>query len=174
MNWHELLQQQIEDAYRVSARLVQLLEEKDLDWKPSDGSNWMTTGQLLYHLSKSCGVPTKGFVTGEWNMPAHTDVNEMKPEKALPAAEQLKTVHSIDEALNLLADDKKLAIDAIRQSSEEDLSYRPSPAPWDPTPVNLGIRIMQMIDHLNQHKAQLFYYLKLQGKPVNTLHLYGR
>jgi len=30
-----------------------------------------------------------------------------------------------------------------------------------------------MIGHLATHKAQLFYYLKLQGKPVNTGHLWG-
>jgi hypothetical protein len=30
-----------------------------------------------------------------------------------------------------------------------------------------------MIQHLAQHKGQLFYYLKLQGKPVNTAHLWG-
>ena len=30
-----------------------------------------------------------------------------------------------------------------------------------------------MAEHLAQHKAQLFYYLKLQGKDVNTMHLYG-
>jgi hypothetical protein len=29
------------------------------------------------------------------------------------------------------------------------------------------------IHHLQQHKGQLFYYLKLQGKPVNTEHLWG-
>jgi len=30
-----------------------------------------------------------------------------------------------------------------------------------------------MIQHLNQHKGQLFYYLKLQGKPVSTPDLWG-
>ncbi len=30
-----------------------------------------------------------------------------------------------------------------------------------------------MIEHLKQHKGQLFYYLKLQGKPVNTSDLWG-
>jgi hypothetical protein len=30
-----------------------------------------------------------------------------------------------------------------------------------------------MVGHLNQHKGQLFYYLKLQGKDVNTMHLWG-
>jgi hypothetical protein len=30
-----------------------------------------------------------------------------------------------------------------------------------------------MVEHLAQHKGQLFYYFKLQGKPVNTGHLWG-
>jgi len=31
-----------------------------------------------------------------------------------------------------------------------------------------------MIQHLDRHKVQLFYYLKLQGKPVNTADLWGQ
>ena len=34
-------------------------------------------------------------------------------------------------------------------------------APWDPTPLVLGHRMLQMVDHLKQHKGQLFYYLSL-------------
>ncbi|TLU84653.1 MAG: DinB family protein [Chlorobium sp.] len=174
MNWHELLLQQIEDTYNVSERLIRLLEEKDLSWKPSEGNNWMTTGQLLFHLGNSCGIPMKGFATGEWAMPAHSDINEAKPESSLPPAEKLKSVNSLDEALKLLDADKKLAVESVGYCSEEDLAGKPSPAPWDRRPVILGLRLLQMIDHLNQHKAQLFYYLKLQGKPVNTMHLYGK
>jgi hypothetical protein len=37
----------------------------------------------------------------------------------------------------------------------------------------LGHRLLQMVDHLKSHKAQLFYYFKLQGKPVHTGHLWG-
>jgi hypothetical protein len=39
--------------------------------------------------------------------------------------------------------------------------------------MTLGPRLAQMVDHLVLHKAQLFYYLKLQGKPVHTGHLWG-
>jgi len=35
------------------------------------------------------------------------------------------------------------------------------------------MRLHEMVNHLNQHKGQLFYYLKLQGKAVNTMHLWG-
>jgi hypothetical protein len=37
----------------------------------------------------------------------------------------------------------------------------------------LGRRLLQMVDHLKAHKGQLFYYLKLQGKPVNTHDYWG-
>ncbi|MEI8186318.1 MAG: DinB family protein [Chlorobiaceae bacterium] len=174
MNLHELLQQQINDTFNVTERLVKLLDEKDLSWKPSETNNWMTTGQLLFHLSQSCGMPIKGFVTGEWAMPAHSDMHEKKAETMPPPAEKLKSVATIDEALMLLASDKKTALDSLNLCGEEDLSTKQTSAPWDPTPVNLGKRLSGMIDHFNQHKAQLFYYLKLQGKPVNTMHLYGK
>ncbi|NTU97137.1 MAG: DinB family protein [Chlorobiaceae bacterium] len=173
MNWKELLLKQIDEAYRVSERLVGLLDESDLSWKPSENNNWMTTGQLLYHLGHSCGIPMKGFATGEWNMPAHDNVSETKPDIAPPPAEKLKTVESLGEAMKMLAEDKKIAIESVNGCVEEDLDGKPSPAPWDRTPLILGLRLLQMIDHLNQHKAQLFYYLKLQGKPVNTMHLYA-
>jgi hypothetical protein len=174
MNWHELLQQQIEESFNVAERLVKLLNEKDLSWKPSETNNWMTTAQLLFHLSQSCGVPIKGFTTGEWEMPAHSDMHDKKTEKMLPPAEKLQSVKSLDEAFKRLETDKKIALDSINLCSEEDLTSKKAPAPWDPTPVNLGKRLVEMLEHFNQHKAQLFYYLKLQGKPVNTMHLYGK
>jgi len=37
----------------------------------------------------------------------------------------------------------------------------------------LGHHLLQMVEHLNSHKSQLFYYLKMQGKPVNTGDLWG-
>jgi hypothetical protein len=34
--------------------------------------------------------------------------------------------------------------------------------------LTLGHYLLQMVQHLDKHTSQLFYYLKLQGKPVNT------
>lgn len=39
--------------------------------------------------------------------------------------------------------------------------------------MTLFQQISHMIGHLGQHKGQLFYYLKLQGKDVNTMTLYA-
>jgi hypothetical protein len=30
-----------------------------------------------------------------------------------------------------------------------------------------------MVQHLDSHKSQLFYYLKLMGRDVNTMNLWG-
>jgi hypothetical protein len=171
--WAELLKTQAESAYRSTEGLMNLVRDDELRWKPSTGENWMTVGQLLHHLTDACGAACKGFVTGDWGMPDGFDPSELSPEEMLPPAEKLPTIGSVAEAKRLLAEDKAVALQMIEQSGEQDLARRKVRAPWDPREEILGRQLLQMIAHLEQHKAQLFYYLKLQGKPVNTSHLWS-
>jgi uncharacterized damage-inducible protein DinB len=173
MSWSELLRREIEATYSATDGLMSMVDADQIDWRPATGENWMTTGQLLHHLTNACGFCVKGFVTGDWSTPEGIDLEEMSPEDMLPPAEALPTVESVDQARTLLAEDKKLALDMLGKVSEDDLVARDTPAPWDPTPMKLGHRLLDMVGHLSNHKGQLFYYLKLQGKPVNTGHLYG-
>lgn len=173
MSWKELITRELEDTYRVSAALFDLVEEADLNWKPATGSNWMTTAQLLKHLTDSCSGSFKGVVTGDWGMPDHGDMSELPPEEMLPPAEKLPSVAGLAEAKRLLAEDRRGALDILSSLDEEKLATAKAPVPWDPTEMILGHRLLQMVDHMKQHKGQLFYYLKLQGKPVHTGHLYG-
>ena len=174
MNWTELLKSEIESTYKTTNRLINVLDADGLDWKPSTGNNWMTTGQLLKHISNACGFCVKGFVTGDWGFPPDFDVSKLPPEEMLPPAEKMPAVSSVDEARQLLADDKKTALEMLAQCSEEDLSAKLAAAPWAPALKKvLGLYLLEMVAHLAQHNHQLFYYLKLQGKPVNTIHLYG-
>jgi len=168
MNWTELLKGEIESTYHATEGLLKLVDKDKLSWKPATGSNWMSTGQLLMHITNACGACCKGFVTGDWGMP-----KDMKPEDMLPPAEKLPAVKSLDEAQKLLAEDKKVALRMVVEAGEKDLTSKPATAPWDPRPMALGQRLLQMVGHLGQHKGQLFYYLKLQGKPVNTGNLWG-
>jgi len=173
MSWTELLNREIEYNYMVAEKLMDRVEDSDLDWKPATGSNWMTTGQLLRHISDACGMAMRGFVTGDWGLPEGVDVNQMAKEDMLPPAEKMLKVSSVSEAKKLLAADKQTALATLAETSEQDLATKTAPAPWDPTAMILGHRLLQMVQHLSHHKAQLFYYLKLQGKPVNTGHLWG-
>jgi hypothetical protein len=168
VNWTELLKGEVEQTYGAAEGLVRMVGKGDLGWKPKDGANWMTTGQLLDHITSACGACCRGFVTGDWGMPA-----DASPEEMLPPVEKLKSVKSVDEALEGLAKDKKTALEMIDRAGEAALATQEVAAPWDPTPRPLGRQFLHMVGHLGQHKGQLFYYLKLQGKPVHTGHLYG-
>lgn len=169
----EMIHGAIEYNYAVTERLIDRVDPQALSWKPATGTNWMTTGQLLLHITGACGSSIKGFVTGDWGMPEGIDMSELPPDAMLPPAESLPAVGSVEEAKTLLAEDKALALELLHSVSEEQLATEIKTAPWDPMEFPLGIRMLQMVDHLKQHKGQLFYYLKLQGQPVDTGDLWG-
>ena len=173
MNWTELLRNEIETNYKVTDGLLELVDEDELSWKPATGANWMTTGQLIQHLPETCGVLCRGFVTGVWPMPEGMTPADMKPEDMLPPADAMATATSVAAVREALAKDKDLALAMVAEAGEENLADQDTHAPWDPDPMKLGRRLLHMVGHLSNHKAQLFYYLKLQGKPVNTWNLYG-
>jgi uncharacterized damage-inducible protein DinB len=174
MNWTDLLTAEIETTYKVTDGLLDLVDDDALDWKPSTGSNWMTAGQLLKHITEACGAAFRGFVTGDWGwgLPEGTDMSDLSPEQMLPPAEALATIGSVDEAKAALAADKQLALAMLAKTTPEDLE-KPVTAPWDTSEMRLGHRLLQMVEHLKQHKAQLFYYLKIQGASVDTKNLWG-
>ena len=85
----------------------------------------------------------------------------------------MPAISSVAEAKKLLQADKRLALEMLSKAGEDTLATKVAPAPWDPRPMILGHRLLEMVGHLKQHKGQLYYYLKLQGKPVHTGHLWG-
>lgn len=173
MKWSELLKSEIESTYQAASALMDMVDEANLDWKPETGNNWMTAGQLVMHMTSACGGTFRGFVTGDWGLPDGVDPTDMPPEEMLPSAEKLPTIASIAEAKNLLEEDKQLALRMIDAAGDERLENERIPAPWDPRPVSLGQHLLHMVEHLGNHKGQLFYYAKLQGQRVNTMHYYG-
>ena len=175
MNWTQLLKNEIESTYSTTLSLLDRVDPASLDWKPGSGSNWMTVRQLLKHIANGCGAGCKGFVTGDWGLPPGVKMENLPPEEMLPPAEKLPGVGSVEEARKLLSEDKALALQMINQAGEHDLEHRKVAAPWAPgAEYALGWYLLQMVQHLDRHKGQLFYYLKLQGKPVNTVDLWGQ
>ncbi len=174
MNWTQLLKTEIEITYSTTAKLIEKVDPATLDWKPSSGDNWMTVGQLLKHLVNSCGAGCRGFVTGDWGLPEGVKLEDIPPEEMLPPAEKLPTVEDFAEVQKQLADDKALTLKMVDQAGELDLAIKQIAAPWAPgVKYPLGRHLLQMIQHLDRHKSQLFYYLKLQGVHVNTTDLWG-
>jgi len=174
MNWTEFLSGEFTAAYATTANLMERVDPDSLGWKPANGSNWMTTGQLLKHLSNACGAGCKGLVTGDWGLPEGKRLEDLTAEEILPPAEKLPAVQSVAEARLLLLEDQAVAMQMIRAAGEEALDHRDVTVPWSIGGARpLGWHLFQMGQHLNRHKDQLFYYLKLKGTRVNTGDLWG-
>ncbi len=180
MQWTQLLSNKMEESYATADSLMGLLTDDELDWKPATGKNWMTVGQVLMHLTNSCGFCCNGFATGEWGIPEGSAPSSDSPENGgtetdmLPPAEALPSVATVAEARALLGQDKDLAFAVIKEAGEEKLESEMSAAPWDPAnSQNLGSHCLGMVQHLDSHRHQLFYYLKLMDKDVNTMTLWN-
>jgi len=173
MSLREVLAEEAEVTYSVTEGLFHLVDADDLGWRPGTGSNWMNVGQLLMHCCGACGPGIKGFARGDWGLPEGMSLEDIPPEEMLPPAEKMPSVESVDQALELLAKDKRLALDLIADLEETKLLTERSAAPWGGPEVTLFQHLHHMIGHLEQHKGQLFYYLKLLGKDVNTSNLWG-
>lgn len=173
MNWTQLLKTEMESAYSTTAKLLEKVDLDGLDWKPASGNNWMTVGQLLHHISESCGVGCRAFLTGDWPLPEGVTWETITPEQAFPPAEKLPSIESVGDAKCRLARDRTLALQTLEQAGEDKLDEEMD-APWTQgKPLPLGRHLLQMVEHLQRHETQLFFYLKLQGKPVNTIDLWG-
>lgn len=168
MKLNDILKQDAEGVYRAAEGLFKLAD--DYAWKPATGSNWQNTGQLMLHCTNACGRTLKGFVTGDWGFPVDPD---SPPDAAqMPKAEDMPAVKNLDEALKLLAEDKALTMKLLDGLDDTRLLTELSAPPWGGPERTLFQHANECIWHLGQHKGQLFYYLKLQGKDVNTMHLW--
>lgn len=166
MNWTELLKAEMNSAYHATEGLMKKIHDDQLAWKPATENNWMTMAQLLMHLTQSCGLCCKGFVTDDWSFAGEAAT-------AMPTAEEMPGVESLDQAFAMLKEDRQLALAMVEQAGEDDLAGKMVTAPWAPGELNVGLHLLHMVMHLQQHRDQLFYYLKLLGRPVHTGDLWG-
>jgi len=174
MNWTSLLKNEMETAYTTTARLLDKVKPASLNWKPATGDNWMTVGQLIKHITTACGAGCQGFVTGDWGLPPGVKWEDLPAEEMLPPAEKLPAIDSLEGAKTLLCQDQRLALRMVDQAGEDALTNCKMPTPWAPGAEHeLGWHLLQMVQHLERHKDQLFYYLKLQGVSVTTVDLWG-
>jgi len=155
-------------AYAVTAGLIRRVDDSELSWRPPLGNDWMTMAQLLMHCASfACGKAIRGFVRGDWGTPDPASADH------LPRAGELPEVASRDEALALLENDRLLTMECLMEAGESPALFAPVTAPWGGAPLPLFRQLLMMIQHLVQHKGQLYYYLKLMGKDVSTPDLWG-
>jgi hypothetical protein len=174
MTLSEVLIEEAEAAYTIAESLFRRVADDELSWIPATGKTWMTMGQLLMHCASfSCGKAIQGFVKGDWGLPEGIRVQDLPPVDHVPPVATLPSVQTVDQALELLAEDRSLALSCIAEAGEKNLMNWRSRAPWGGPEASLFQHLLHMVAHLAQHKGQLFYYLKLMGKDLKTGDLWG-
>jgi hypothetical protein len=78
----------------------------------------------------------------------------------------------VQEALDKLAKDQKILRATLDGISEADFTNQVVSVPWG-WKAKMEIMAVSFLGHFDNHKMQLFTYLKLLGLPVNTETLYG-
>ncbi len=168
MSWTDTLNREIAYAYGASVMLMKLVRDDELDYEPptsedpegAETTGWMTMGQLLHHMTGACGAMCKAFQANDWTPVMGGEPGEMP------------TAASVEAALEALEADRLVALRAIEEAGEERMEAEEVTAPWG-IEGTLGQQFLDSVKHLGQHKGQLFYYLKLLGRPVHTGHLWG-
>lgn len=174
MTLKQVLLEEAEAAYSIADKLFRRVTDDELLWTPPVGKDWMSVGQLLMHCASfGCGKAIQGFVKGDWGLPEGSAIDGLTPEDHVPKVAALPTVVSVKQALELLAEDRILTLSCIETADDRSLLDRRIVAPWGGPEVSLFQHLLHMVAHLAQHKGQLFYYLKLMGKDVNTSDLWG-
>ena len=166
MSWTKLLEREIGYTYAAAVTLMRRVDADTLDWKPAvspgaQSTGWMSIGQLLQHLTGACGVLCECFLRGDWSAIQGGD-----PSAPLPSTA------SVDAAIEGLLADRERALAAVHEAGDDRMESVRVTAPWG-LEGSLGEQFVDCVKHLGQHKGQLFYYLKMLGKPVHTGHLWG-
>jgi uncharacterized damage-inducible protein DinB len=170
----QVLLEEAKKTYKTTENLFRKVDDSELNWKPETGKNWMTLGQLLMHCAKyGCGQAVQGFIRGDWGFAEEENSDDQGEAQHLPEAEDLPCVDTVEQAIKILEDDRKLALSCLGEVEEADLLSKKLSAPWGGSEMTLFQHLLMMIAHLAQHKGQLFYYLKLMGKNVDTGDLWG-
>jgi hypothetical protein len=149
------------ESIQPAEKLIGMVPADKLNWKP--GPTFMSLGQVICHLSEGVGGGLESLAKGNW-----------PPMEEMEAGMKLENMPScgVQEALNKLEKDKNTLRATLEGLSEEDFTNRVASVPWG-WKAKFEIMSVAFLGHFNNHKMQLFTYLKLLGLPVNTETLYG-
>lgn len=152
-----------EGIYRATRGLIQLTPDDKLDFKPKEGL--MTVAQVLKHLASALGASLSMAINNTWP--------EIPEGEMLPPAEKMPKSASAAEALEEIDRDWELLKEEMEKITDGEFNQNKVNVPWMPQPMTLVEYMMQAMEHLSNHRMQLYIWLKLSGEELHTGHLYG-
>lgn len=140
----------IERELMLLKRLADLIEPKDLDFRP--GPKVRSTHELMQYLS------SVGYITLSWLYK-----NDMPPERRAQFREKNATVTIEDFPARLDEQWKNIQL-VMHEIKEEELMHMEVELPWKEK-MTLGAGIINSpIKFLTTYRMQMFWNLKLNGR----------
>jgi hypothetical protein len=155
-----LLAKVAEQAERAQ-HLISLIPAGKLDWRP-EVADAVSVGELLGHLLEclaGCCAALYALHPGA--------LEHFAGLRALPVNHSCQ----VDEARRRIADYMSHIEEGFRRVTDEDLG-KPIPTVFVPEGEPALAILLGNLEHLINHKYELFFYLKLLGISVSTPDLY--
>jgi len=153
----------IEGYYKAVRGLIKLTPKDKLNFKPMDGV--MTVAQVLKHLASGLGASLAMALADNWP--------QVPEGEMLPPTEKMPKSNSVEEALKEIDDDWELLKAEFEKITDGEFIGNKVNVPWMPFPMTILEYMMQAMEHVSNHRMQLFIWLKLSGEKLHTGHLYG-
>jgi hypothetical protein len=158
--------QKLREQVEAAERLLALVPDKHLDWRPPWGSGGLrprSLGELLGHLLECLAGFCAALHALHPGRLAHFErLRELPVNHRCEPDEARRRLHlyvaHLDEGFALVTD--------------QDLARR-LPTVFAPDPEAFLTILLANLEHLISHKHELFVYLKLLDIPIGTRELYG-
>ena len=142
--------------------LISLVPAGKLDWRPETAAGAISIGELLGHFLECLA----GFCAALYAL-------HPGPLRHFGSLRELPVNHfcQVDEARRRIAEYMSHIKEGFAQVTDDDLK-RPIETVFVPEGEAALAILLGNLEHLINHKYQLFFYLKLLGVPVATRDLY--
>jgi uncharacterized damage-inducible protein DinB len=150
-----------DELIQSTESLFRTVPPDKLDWKPTEKS--FTIGQQMAHIVGAIEVYGRGLSAADWGFTSMRErfvQNRYTP--SMSAEDAVTTLHKN-------AVDFRTRVGAL---TEEEFNSGEVDAPQFGKKMPRWRIAMLAVEHHNNHKTELFMYLKIIGMNVNTGHLY--
>lgn len=151
-----------DEMMQPTVPLFRLVPPDKIDWKPTENS--FTIGQLMAHIAIALEVYARGLTSGNWGLKSMREIfvrNRHTPSLG------------VEEAVTLLQKSYEEFQRQVGNLNEEEFSNGEIDSPQLGRVPRWRLAMLAA-EHLVNHRAELFMYLKILGVKVNTGTLYKR
>jgi hypothetical protein len=151
--------------------LIEKAPGDTLDWRPDP--SFMKLSAVLHHVANAVGSLLRDVMNDEWEYRVEGTGGDAGGSAGLPPADAYPVVKSVKEAREMIDADWKMFEERFARIDENTFNNQVCKIPWMAPGTTLKEYMLLTVEHLSNHRMQLFMYLRILGVKVDTTNLYG-